>query len=592
MVDNKKRSVGTKESPEYIKKLIVAEARRQGVPVELALAIAQQESGFNNIAVSKPNKDGSRDHGVMQLNDKYHKLKNVYDPVENIRYGIGMIKNGLARNNGNIRKTLSDYNAGPNAVGEGRRKGDAYALKVMTIANRFKPQDINNIIASNAVSNSGEGVTGAAAQVDDVAGSIEDRVQALYDAGLRDGEDIVNKYIANQNYDTSMYNEIRARRQKEIEDVLKKIDSMPTRATQQDVQNVRDTYANARNALDTGYNNAMQTIRQGMGANQVDDYYNKLAQIDAQRLQEMREANPYTQLGQKAPLDLSNYANSLNWAQQANAMIRANNIAMGGQAGPVDFGKEALELAQARQAAEMARQTGLTPEQFLQGQMLNYNNMGTTYNNEQQTLANIMQAAYQGDRQAQSLLANIYTTQGTNNANLIKSQYEAERQADEDALNRTKYRAELAKWGVTQGQSLDTLPVQGDANFQQSKLSNTANTMNTNAQLGAYAGNNLMNYEQKLLAAANKAEEDQSSVDPNIYKAVKDYNTIRFNALGMNPHITPAMLNEATEEAKRGFSLVVPGLSPILYGNTPNTNYSQFNDITGQSTFRDRPKIK
>lgn len=119
-----------KYKPEVIKQMIVEEATRQGVPVELAIAVAQQESGFNNKAVSKANTDGSRDHGVFQLNDRYHKLKNIYDPIENIRYGVGMLREGLKKNKGNVQKTLSDYNAGSNAKGSARAAGDSYALKV------------------------------------------------------------------------------------------------------------------------------------------------------------------------------------------------------------------------------------------------------------------------------------------------------------------------------------------------------------------------------------------------------------------------------------------------------------------------------
>ena len=42
--NNKKRDVGTKQSTAYIKKLIVEEAIKQGVPPELALAVAAHES--------------------------------------------------------------------------------------------------------------------------------------------------------------------------------------------------------------------------------------------------------------------------------------------------------------------------------------------------------------------------------------------------------------------------------------------------------------------------------------------------------------------------------------------------------------------
>jgi len=143
------RNVGTKQSKEYIKKLIVEEARRQGVPEYLALAVAAQESGFNNVAVSKKNTDGSRDHGVFQLNDRYHKLKDVYNPIENIRYGIGMLKAGLKKNKGNIAKTLSDYNAGANAKGKAREQGNAYAQKVMNLFPSYGGDVVNKIAQSS-----------------------------------------------------------------------------------------------------------------------------------------------------------------------------------------------------------------------------------------------------------------------------------------------------------------------------------------------------------------------------------------------------------------------------------------------------------
>lgn len=143
------RNVGTKQSTEYIKKLIVEEARRQGIPEYLALAVAAHESGFNNIAVSPQNTDGSRDHGVFQLNDKYHKLKDVYDPMENIRYGIGMLKAGLKKNNGDVAKTLSDYNAGANAKGKAREQGNKYAKKVMNLFPSYGGDVVNKIAQSS-----------------------------------------------------------------------------------------------------------------------------------------------------------------------------------------------------------------------------------------------------------------------------------------------------------------------------------------------------------------------------------------------------------------------------------------------------------
>lgn len=148
MADKNKRNVGTKESPEYIKKLIVQEARKQGVDPALALAVAYHESGFNNIAVSPKNTNGSRDHGVFQLNDKYHHLKNVYDPQENIAYGIKHLKGLLAGTKGDVLKALSNYNAGAGATGEGRAKGNAYAQKVAKLIPTFGGKAIAQIDSS------------------------------------------------------------------------------------------------------------------------------------------------------------------------------------------------------------------------------------------------------------------------------------------------------------------------------------------------------------------------------------------------------------------------------------------------------------
>lgn len=189
---NTTRNVGTKQSADYIKKLIVDEARRQGVPPELALAVAQHESGFNNTAISPKNKNGSRDHGVFQLNDKYHHLNNVYDPVENVRYGVGMLRDGLKRNNGDIAATLRQYNTGNSKPSI---DGNTYANKVMALLPQYNQNTINTIASSNPAPEGtldGDGnliannpnVTGAAApipQINEVMG-IQTTPDQMYNA--------------------------------------------------------------------------------------------------------------------------------------------------------------------------------------------------------------------------------------------------------------------------------------------------------------------------------------------------------------------------------------------------------------------------
>lgn len=561
-----------KYKPEVIKQMIVEEATRQGVPVELAIAVAQQESGFNNKAVSKANTDGSRDHGVFQLNDKYHKLKNIYDPVENIRYGVGMLREGLKKNKGNVQKTLSDYNAGSNAKGSARAAGDSYALKVMNIMNRNN----NNSVASNIGM-----TTGAAAPVSDVSMDVSDTMAQLAQGGLTQGEKIAEKYIKDAKLDTKLYEDIRKRKQDEIKAATDEIKNLPLTASTQDVQNIMQRYQQARQDMKDLYTTAMAGVQSGIGANNIDNYYNRLVSADEQRLQRMQAANPYTRMGQMAPIDLDNYARAVNRQQQTNAMIRANNIAMGMPAGEVNFANEAQQLANARQAAEMARQTGLTPEQFIQGGLMDYNNMGATFNNQQQVLGNLVQAAYQGDRQAQQILANMQIGLGNNLAANASQEQAAINQANADALARAQFAAENARWGTQQGQNLDAIPVQSDATFQQNKLNQMVNTVNQGSQIGANAANNYLNYNAMLQRAA--ASQQPEIQDP--YKAIKDFNTMRLNALGMSANVTPDMLQNAVNEARSQFAMTNPSAAGILYPQMPNSNYTQFN-TNNQNTFR------
>ena len=81
-----------KYSTEQIKQMIIAEAKKQGVDPNLALAVAKQESSFNPNARNVNKGDNGVDEGVFQINNKWHKLKNPYDPVENISYGIKHLK--------------------------------------------------------------------------------------------------------------------------------------------------------------------------------------------------------------------------------------------------------------------------------------------------------------------------------------------------------------------------------------------------------------------------------------------------------------------------------------------------------------------
>lgn len=105
-----------------VRGLIESEAKRQGVDVELALAIGDQETRLG--AYIKPGRatdKGAR--GVMQLMpDTANRfgVKDVCDVTDNVRGGIAYIKHLSAEFGGNVLLVASAYNAGEGRVIEAK----------------------------------------------------------------------------------------------------------------------------------------------------------------------------------------------------------------------------------------------------------------------------------------------------------------------------------------------------------------------------------------------------------------------------------------------------------------------------------------
>ena len=107
-------SHGHPASPEEIDQSIVMAAARHNVDPNLVRAVVKVESNFNSHAVSRT---GAM--GLMQLMPKTArelKVKNPFDPQQNVDAGVRHLKYLLDNYNGDVNLTLAAYNAGEGAV--------------------------------------------------------------------------------------------------------------------------------------------------------------------------------------------------------------------------------------------------------------------------------------------------------------------------------------------------------------------------------------------------------------------------------------------------------------------------------------------
>ncbi len=92
---------------------------RYDVDPYLVLGMIRVESNFNAYAVSHK---GAK--GLMQLmpgTARFHKVDNVYDPVQNIYAGVRHFRLLLDRFDGKVQLALAAYNAGAGAVAKYNR---------------------------------------------------------------------------------------------------------------------------------------------------------------------------------------------------------------------------------------------------------------------------------------------------------------------------------------------------------------------------------------------------------------------------------------------------------------------------------------
>lgn len=125
-----------------VKSMIVRIANEVGVDPAIALAIAQQESGFNPNAVG----DGGKSFGLFQIHSDFHPdYKGGTDPEANARYGLSLFKRLLDANGGSVNKAIWAYNAGQGNVNKGvlPKSTRQYINNIAALAPQFRQQGIS-----------------------------------------------------------------------------------------------------------------------------------------------------------------------------------------------------------------------------------------------------------------------------------------------------------------------------------------------------------------------------------------------------------------------------------------------------------------
>ncbi len=106
------RSVAARSEP--YEDLIVGHATMNHIRPDLVRAVIQVESGFNPRAVSPKGALGLMQ--LMPATARGLRVRNAFDPEENIRGGVAYLRQLLDRYNGDEALALAAYNAGPGAV--------------------------------------------------------------------------------------------------------------------------------------------------------------------------------------------------------------------------------------------------------------------------------------------------------------------------------------------------------------------------------------------------------------------------------------------------------------------------------------------
>lgn len=111
-----------------VRAYVSEQAAKLGLPAELALAVIDQESGGRVAAVGKPNRNGTRDYGLMQINENnlsrfgLTRETALTDWKTNADAGLSILSEAVRDQRGDIARALAQYKGGPKhaALGPGK----------------------------------------------------------------------------------------------------------------------------------------------------------------------------------------------------------------------------------------------------------------------------------------------------------------------------------------------------------------------------------------------------------------------------------------------------------------------------------------
>ena len=136
-----------------VQQQIIAAATAKGLPPSVALAVAQQESGFNQSAVGT-----SGEIGIFQVMPSTAPGANLSDTTTNINTGVGLLAQYYTQYNGNLADVLTAYNAGPSRVGNPPPPTQNYITSVEANQQQYSQVDSSSGIDTSGL-DTGDGST-------------------------------------------------------------------------------------------------------------------------------------------------------------------------------------------------------------------------------------------------------------------------------------------------------------------------------------------------------------------------------------------------------------------------------------------------